>query len=522
MERDGGFHAVNCCQDIQIALTSVRYKAVRCLSRFWFAAATLACALSAPFGTWAQASKDVVDFGAAPMSELERLQPGQRVRFVGFDGKTYEAIFTGERQLGGPGQPDRFGIISVEEVGPSQAGSAGAQQGNTSTSRGGGASGATESGVSTGGGAAAAAAAATLAGYIAVPPSLRNELRERAGALQDAIRSRQAAIELYTATLSDTVAGARASVATLAAAARGTEFTFPATVSQGIAAMPDFGGAPSQLRRSLEASFVSLTTLPVPTPAHAAVRATGIHAIAHAQQSIKLRELAQAEAAAKLAAAAASVLRTAGDLFIGLNPLTALARDATELITGRDLLTGATLSSGELWMRGLSLGVGLVTTGVGSSVGQALSRIAPVIDSASEGRKLLDYTMEIGQHIRARWWRAGKVMGGVSEASDKTIRDIAFEAITKGDAYWDIKERTTAFFIRHEQSWLQVALDVKQGKAVTVVNRKIDYDFSNVIKTDEGLARRFIPLDEVSLPSSTSPSGSIRLFLPGLRSSGGR
>ncbi|WP_159459421.1 pre-toxin TG domain-containing protein [Caballeronia concitans] len=468
---------------------------------------------------------EFVDLGAGRLDQLNQLTRGAIVQFKSFDGSTLQGVFV-EKIPGEGDAPDRFMLEGVVQVDPqtgrpssSVAPSGGADGRSSADSTAG--NGQTALTTSNGIGAAASAGISTLSGYLAVPPTLRRELEQRAGALQEAINQRTVALSLYNTTLASEVGGAQAALDVLRGTAARADFTQPSNVNIRYSGIPDFGTAPWALRRSLESSYVSLTKLPVPSVAHAEVRATGIHAISLAQSEIKNGLLNEAWSSARIAEAAAFVLRNAGDLAISLNPMTAIARDATELITGRDLFSGERLTDGEMYMRGISLGVGLVTAGLGSTVGQAVRRIAPTIESAQDVRKLFDVTLEIGSHSRARWSRADKVLKRITGGSDAEIRDLAYDALMKGKAFWDNKHGTLAFFLKEQEAYLQVVLDVEKGKVVTFVERGLNYDLEAAFRSDQGLARRFIPLDEVPLQTSRDASGSIKLFLPGSRSPSG-
>ncbi|MCX2896665.1 pre-toxin TG domain-containing protein [Pseudomonas mandelii] len=442
----------------------------------------------------------IVDLAAMSLADIEKLVAGQIVTFRAFDGKTYQAVYSGERRSGGENEPDRFMMQGIVEVDPDTSKPI---EGNGTLE--------SENKLSAGAGAALGAAFTTMAGYIAVPPSMRAELKAREMAFQEAIAKHQFQLKLYSQSIVDNLKQTSDAFAQLKSVANGTVFVSPSYTNTNITGVPDFSSAPWDLKVSLESSYVALTSINPASYAHAQIKATGIIAINEAQKNLQEGRVDDARAAGQLAESAAYILMNSVDLIIGLNPMTAMARDATELITGRDLLTGKMLAEGELWMRGISLGVSLVSGGAASTISQALSRIAPTVNAATSVRNLLNHTMQISKHIKMRWWR----VDGMGEVvTDTTVRDWAFDAITKGKAYWDTKERTTAFFIQRGDEWMQLALDVEKGVAVTVVPRKLTYDFDKVIKTDQGLAKRFVPFDEVSLPTKETTE-VIKIYLPG-------
>lgn len=441
---------------------------------------------------------------------LDKWVQGQRYNFP-YRGKTYSAVFI--KKVPGKGQqPDLYLIDGIEEVvprGPSAQGTPsspstpGAGSGENS-SRGGSPAG-------TGLGAAVAGAVGTLAGYIAVPPSLVRELGDKQAALDDAIRAGQVQVDLYSRTLSSSVAGAEQAAQALRAAAAAATFSappMPVEQSSG-GEFPDFTAAHGPLQQSLESSWVVLQNTRGASVAQAQVRNMGLHALGSAQQSLRTHDIESAAVSAKLAEAAAWTVRNGADLLIGLNPLASMARDATELITGKDLLTGESLSETDLWIRGVSLGAGLMTGGAASSVRQALSRVAPIIDSANGVRRLLDVTLDIKQHIRTNWGRADKFLKGMAPTgTDKEIRDLVFRAIREGDAYWDVAETNVAFFLRAgDKNWLQVAVNFETQKAVNVVVRGPTYGAVELVKVLKGPQKglqRFFPLQ---IPVKQSPSG---------------
>lgn len=484
-------------------------------SAAWGVRAFALLALSFTWPTFAQGHRPI-DLGTESLETIATYRKGQTIRFQGPDGQLIEAIFVKPMPVV-PGEPQRFEVTGVKYLGPAGPSSAGPATGGDGGNPASGApsNSAPNVGSSEGSGAGAAAmgAAVTIAGYIAVPPALRAELKERAGALQEAIRKGQVALELQSTAATQAVAGADSALAQLKARSRSVDFTLPAGPQIGpVNQLPNLQGAPLDLRRSLESSFVALTGNPPPSPAHAQVRATGLHAVSFAQGRVLAGDVESARDAAKIAEAAASVLTNAGDLLLGLNPLTAMAKDATELLTGKELLTGRDLSEGEMWMRGLALGASLVTGGTASTVRQAISRIAPMVESVGGVRKLLDYTLEISRHARWRWIeRAG---GTYSEAA---VRDFAFDAIKNGRAFYDARRSTTAFFVKKGDNLLQIAIDVKQGKAVTyIADRKANFDFSELIATKEGPIRRWISIDAVPLPTVGDAAGNLKIYLPGV------
>lgn len=456
-----------------------------------------------------QGTVSIIDY--YKVEDLEKLVRGQTFTFKGPDGKYYSAVF--DRKVPGSGsQLDLYLIDGVVEVSPPVPDAQGVPgtprtEGDTGTSQ--------ERAPWEGGvGAAVGGAVGAFAGHIAVPPSLRRELRERETALNDAIHAGQVQVDLYARSLSSSVAGAEQAAQTLRAAAAVTTFTLPTMPVERLVggAFPDFSEAPWPLRRSLESSWVVLQNTFGASDAHRHVRNMGLHALGNAQQRLHAGDVESAAVAGKLAEAAAWTVLNGADLLIGLNPLAAMARDATELITGKDLLTGEALDATEMWLRAASLSAGLVTGGAANTVRQALSRVAPIIDSANGVRKLLDVTLEIGQHIRTRWSRVDEILGTMTNGTDDDVRQLAFRAIREGDAYWDAKEKNVAFFLKGgEQKWLQVILDFEKRKTVSVVPRGINFDLGQAIKTEEGLRKRFLPLE---IPTKQSPSG-LTLNLPG-------
>lgn len=453
------------------------------------------------------------DIGSDDIEKIATYKKGQVITFYSPEGDLIKATFVGQISKGSATESARFQVENVITVAP--PGGGGLQQPGTpaqGTPNGPGAGagqGQSREGGATSGGSSAVGAfgGAALVGigaYIAIPPSLREELKERSGALQAAITDGRITIQKYQTTLEKSVAGAEIGLRGLRDVSKGKAFEVPAPLALGTPLpMPEFPNASDGLRQSLVSSYVALSTTRAPSVAHAEIRATGLHAVAFAQSSLRNGILPEATAAAEIARAAAAVLTQTADLLIAFNPLTSMARDATELITGRDLFSGKELSEGDMWLRGVSLGVSLVTAGVGSTVRQSISAIAPMIDEANGLRKLLDRTLDVTPHMYERWWRAKKVLGVAD--GEHAIRDVAYEAITRGKAYWDLSEpNTVAFFVRTDQNYLRFIINVREGKAVTVVTDKLSYSFPRT---------RWIPLDDVPLKAINGDP--IKLFLPG-------
>lgn len=445
---------------------------------------------------YAQFSNVPHDIGSDDIQKISAYQKGQVITFYSPQGDLIQATFVGQISGGSATESARFQVEDWRVVAPT--GTDGSPQSGPSVSS----SGSSDNTSATG--ALAGAALVGIGAYIAIPPSLQNELKEGANALQAAINDGRITIQKYQTTLQKSVAGAEVALHGLRELSQGREFEAPAPLGIGAPIpIPEFPNAPEGLRQSLVSSYVVLSTSRAFSVAHAEIRAMGLHAVASAQGSLRSGQLSEASAAAQVAHAAAVVMTQAADLLIAFNPVTSMARDAIELITGKDLLSGRSLSEGEMWMRGLSLGVSLVSAGVGSTVAQSIASIAPMIDEANGLRKMLERTLDITPHLRGRWWKARKALGVAD--TDHAMRDVAFEAITRGKPYWDVKNPdTVAFFIRTDKEYLRYIIDVRRGRAVNAIPEKLTYSFP---------AGRWILLDDVPLKSTNG--NPIKLFLPG-------